>query len=291
MPVAEVDGLEISYEIIGTGEQSWVITPGGRFSKDTGGVRELAEQLAAAGRQVLIWDRPNCGASQVCFTGENESAMQADHLAGLLRSLGMTPAVIVGGSGGARVSLLTAARHPDVAAAVAVWWITGGVYGLMGLALVYEGASVDAAIRGGMEAVAELPEWAEQIERNPSNRQRILDQDRKAFIEQMERWMLVYCPKPGELVPGLPDEQARSMNLPSLVFRSGVSDPHHRRETSERLAELLPHSELVEPPWGDTEWNERSAGARASAGEVGLFVGWPALAPQLLKFADSRLSG
>ena len=63
--------------------------------------------------------------------------MQADSLAGLLRALDMAPAVIVGGSGGARVSLLTAARHPDAAAKLAMLWISGGVYGLMLLATHY----------------------------------------------------------------------------------------------------------------------------------------------------------
>ena len=76
MPYAHVNDLDISYELIGEG-RPWVITPGGRFSKDDGGIRELAETLAAAGNQALIWDRPNCGASQVCFTGESESTMQA----------------------------------------------------------------------------------------------------------------------------------------------------------------------------------------------------------------------
>ena len=42
--------------------------------------------------------------------------MQADALAGCCEHLDMAPAVIAGGSGGARVSLLAAARHPDVAA-------------------------------------------------------------------------------------------------------------------------------------------------------------------------------
>ena len=48
-----VNGLGIEYEIIGTGEPA-VVTPGGRFSKDTPGVRELAAALAAAGKRVLI---------------------------------------------------------------------------------------------------------------------------------------------------------------------------------------------------------------------------------------------
>ena len=106
---------------------------------------------------MLIWDRPNCGASDVCFEGSSESAMQADALAGLLTHLDMTPAIIAGGSGGARVSLLTAARHPETAAGLAIWWISGGVYGLLSLATHYCGGSVQAAWTHGMEAVADLP--------------------------------------------------------------------------------------------------------------------------------------
>ena len=58
------------------------------------------------------------------------------------------------------------------------------------------------------------------------------------------------------------------------------SDPHHTRETSERVAALLPNARLVEPPWNDEEWNER----RAAATE-GLFVRWPRLVPQLLEWS------
>src|SRR4051794_38932105 len=185
MATATFDGLTISYEVIGEG-RPWTITPGGRFSKDSPGVRELAQALAATGNQVLIWDRPNCGESDVCFTGDSESAMQADTLAALLRHLDMTPAIITGGSGGSRVSLLTAARHPDVAAGVAMWWISGGVYGLMVLGTHYCGGSIAAAWNGGMQAVADLDEWAEVQQRNPRNRQLLLDQDPKQFIATME---------------------------------------------------------------------------------------------------------
>src|SRR5438477_11583979 len=133
MATAMVNGLNISYEVIGDGDRPWTITPGGRYSKDSPGIRQLAEALAANGNRVLIWDRPNCGASDVCFDGETESDMQADALAGLLTHLDMTPAVIIGGSGGSRVSLLTAARHREIAAGLALWWISGGNYGLMSI--------------------------------------------------------------------------------------------------------------------------------------------------------------
>jgi pimeloyl-ACP methyl ester carboxylesterase len=283
MATAMVDGLTIAYEVIGEEGQPWVITPGGRFGKDTPGVRELAQELANAGNRVLIWDRPNTGASDVCFTGASESAMQADALAGLLVRLDLAPAVIAGGSGGSRVSLLTVAGHGDVAAGLAVWWISGGILGLIALGYHYCYGSILAAWQGGMDAVVELPEWQDVLERNPGNRQRFLDQDPNQFIATFEDWMRVYCPCGDELVPGLADDDARALDLPAVVFRSGASDAHHTRVTSERVAELLPNAQLLEPPWGDREWIERQA-----EHDKGLFVRWPFLASQLLDWARDR---
>ena len=85
-------------------------------------------------------------------------------------------------------------------------------------------------------------------------------------------------------MPGLTDADARTMDLPALVFRSGESDPHHTRATSEAVAELLPQARLVEPPWGDREWIER----QDARGE-GLFARWPRLAPQLLEWQAATL--
>lgn len=287
MPMAEIDGLEIAYDVIGDkGAQPWVLTPGGRFSKDYGGVREVAESLANHGRRCLIWDRPNCGASSVSFDGPPESVLQADALAGLLRHLEMAPAVIIGGSGGARVSLVTAGRHPDVAEKLAVWWISGGPYGLMSLGVHYCGNSIVAAWQHGMEAVADLPEWAEVVERNPRNRDRFLAMDRDAFVRTMEQWMLAYYPRDDELVPGIKNDQVRTMDLPALVFRSGDSDVHHTRETSEKLAALLANGSLAQPPWGDTEWVERMG---ASASGESLFARWPRLVPLLVEWVDDGI--
>ena len=193
MPTATINGLSLAYEVVGDSGQPWVITPGGRFTKESPGVRQLAEALAEQGNKVLIWDRPNCGASDVCFEGSSESAMQADALAGLLTHLDMTPAVIAGGSGGARVSLLTAARHPETAAGLAIWWISGGVYGLISLATHYCGGSVQAAWTHGMEAVADLPEWAEV--------QRVLPliEEKLAPFNAKPHWAKVFTMPPARL--------------------------------------------------------------------------------------------
>jgi pimeloyl-ACP methyl ester carboxylesterase len=283
----KVEELSLAYELFGDGGRPWVITPGGRFSKDYPGVREFAVALAEMGNRVLIYDRPNTGASDVCLTGSTESAMQADALAALVTHLDLAPAVIAGGSGGARVSMLTAARHPEVAAGLAVWWISGGVYGLMTLGMTYCGESILAAWNGGMEAVVALPKtalgnWQEVMERNESNRQRLLDQDPREFITTMERWMMAYCPCGDDLVPGLPNDVARTMDLPAVVFRSGASDANHTRATSEAVAAGLPNAQLREPPWGDREWVDSKIGHR--------FDNWHRLAPILDEWANKSLA-
>ena len=286
MPVAELDGIEIAYELVGEG-QPWVLTPGGRFTKEVGGLPEMARALADTGKQVLTWDRPNCGASSVVFRGRSESEVQAEVLGALLRHLDLGPTVIAGGSGGARISLLTAARNPDVTAGLAMWWISGGVPGLLQLANYYCMPSADAAWHGGMEAVAQLEQWQEVQDSNPGNRARFLAMDRQEFLDVMDRWALAYCPCDDALVPGLDDDDVARLAVPILVFRSGASDMSHTRTTSETLAAGLPGAELVEPPWGDAEWNER----RAAVEQAGsLFVRWPRLVPQLVEW-ENRMIG
>ena len=44
MPIAEINGLSLAYEVVGETGQPWVITPGGRFTKESPGVRQLARR-------------------------------------------------------------------------------------------------------------------------------------------------------------------------------------------------------------------------------------------------------
>ena len=275
----DVNGLSIGYEVIGSGSKTAIITPGGRFPKETPGVRDLAEQLAKNDYKTVIWDRPNCGESDVCFDAESESILNADTLVGLLKALDMAPALVIGGSAGSRVSLLAALRHPDAVRKLAVLWITGDAIGLAGLVNVYCGSLQTPAKIGGMEAVAEVPEMAELIRRNPGNRERILSQDVEGFCATMQRWGATFLPEPGSPVPGLRPDDYKTIAMPVLVFRSGQSDPHHPRYTSEQVHALLPNASLAEPPWGDREWIDRMLD---QAG--GLFKSWGQLAPQLAEF-------
>ncbi len=96
----EVRGGVVVFEFVGpeSGEVV-VLTPGGRFSKDYGGVHELAYALADGGKRVLLWDRPNCGRSDVQLYGRTESHMRAETLGLLLRQLDVDRVVAAGGSG------------------------------------------------------------------------------------------------------------------------------------------------------------------------------------------------
>lgn len=282
MATIDIGGIGIAYQLIGQGPRTAVITPGGRFSKDTPGVRDLAQKLAEGGLRVLIWDRPNCGESDVAFVGASESTLNADTLAGLLRALDLAPAMLVGGSAGSRVSLLTAERHPAVVERLFLLWLSGSMVSLAALAAHYCHDSLAAAAMGGMSAVAALPSWAEPLARNPGNRARLLAQDPDTFMETMKRWAEAFIPSGDSPIPGTSAARLKALDIPTLVLRSGVSDIHHPRETSEAVHRLIPKSQIAEPPWGDREWLERMQ----NAGQ-GLFSRWPLLAPQILAFARS----
>jgi pimeloyl-ACP methyl ester carboxylesterase len=281
MAKVKINGLEIAYEIIGSGTQTIAITCGGRFSKDAPGLRELAQKLAEADYKVLIWDRINTGESDISFDAETESILNADALAGLLRAIDFGPTLLMGGSAGARVSMMVAIRDPDVVSGLFLMTISGGALGLGFLAAFYHMESAIAAETGGMEAVASAPTWTEQMARNPRNRQKMLSQDRDQFVETMKRWADAFFPKSGCPVPGLTPEDLAKIKVPTYVIRSDKSDVHHTRETSETVARMIPGAVLIESPWGEGGWN------KALVQEGGIFKLWPDLAPQISELAQS----
>jgi hypothetical protein len=85
--VMEINGGNVVYEILGKEGDFIALTPGGRFSKDIPGLRPLANALVKGGYRVLLWDRPNCGKSDVQFYGKSESHMRAETLHALINGL------------------------------------------------------------------------------------------------------------------------------------------------------------------------------------------------------------
>lgn len=285
MPKIDVGGIGVAYELLGhEGDPAIALTPGGRFTMDVPGLREMAQGFVAAGRRVLIYDRPNCGLSDACLLGESESEMQAEALSALIRKLDLGPVVIAGGSGGGRVSMLAAARDPEICSHLALWWISGDPIGLMQLATYYCGEAGTLASVGGMEAVLKATSWAENLAKSEQAREFIRTHDADKFIAVMQKWAAAYAPSPVSPVPGMSQRDFARLTMPTLVFRSGRSDLSHTRATSEWVHRLVPHSLMLDPPWNDDEWNYRSAETRSGTDGNTLFRSWPRLVPLILDF-------
>jgi len=74
---------------------------------------------------------------------------------------------------------------------------------------------------------------------------------------------LASTPRRRGLIPGLRDADARRLDVANagLPFRDDRPQSSEGRRRRNWPA-LLPGAQLVEPPWPDSEWNERSS-ARA----------------------------
>ena len=86
MPVAQIRGIQVNYDVLGNAGPWVALAPGGRVGMP--GIREMAESLAGKGYRVLIFDRRNCGASDVGISGgASEFEEWADDLYELFRQL------------------------------------------------------------------------------------------------------------------------------------------------------------------------------------------------------------
>ncbi len=283
--VTEINGGNVVYEILGDTGEFIALTPGGRFSKDIEGLRPLAEELVKGGHRVLLWDRPNCGKSDLQFYGQSESHMRAETLHALITGLGIGPCVIAGGSGGARDSILTTIMYPEIATKLVTWNIVGGVYGSFVLGSYYLVPSILAVRSLGIKGLLGVDEWKERIAENPANADRIMAMDADEFLTVMLRWLNAFVPKAGQAIPGVDDELFGTIKVPTLIIRGGENDWDHPKRTSLEVNCLIKGSTLIDPPWPEDAW-ERAGEDRAS-GKVtrfNMFDTWVQAAPAILEF-------
>lgn len=274
-----IDGVHLDYELLGpAGAPVVVLTPGGRFSKDVKGLPELGAKLAETGLRVLLWDRPNCGASDLHFAGASEAAMQASFLVRLVRMLDLGKVALVGGSAGSRVSLFAAREAPDMVSHLLLCWISGGLISMMRLGSYYCCEPAEEAALKGMEAVAAMPIWQQQLAANPRNRDHMLGLDAAAFVAQMERWAQGYIPSPETPVGGMTNADFAKLTMPTLVLRGSPRDLYHPAWVCEQVAECLPQARLVDPPWDIDVFAQRMNDG------TGLFSDWPMLEDLIVDF-------
>jgi hypothetical protein len=162
------------------------------------------------------------------------------------------------------------------------WSIVGGVFSTMNLAGVYVLPNITTARVMGMEALSEMPEWKKLIEANPRNRERLLSMNKDEFVETMLRWLNAFVPKPGQTIPGVPDEDFEKVKVPTLILRGGENDIDHPKRTSFEVHCLIKGSRLVNPPWPEDAW-ERAVEAMFR-GKGHIFDPWVQAAPLILDF-------
>ena len=229
-----VDGIELGYEITGSGTPI-VWLQGARSPRHL--MRPIAEPLVAKGYQCLLYDRRNCGESDILIAGEkSEQEIWVDELAGLVRELNLGPAYFGGWSAGCRVAILTAIRYPELVKGLLLGWVTGGQEAATRLANEYYGQFIKAAKEGGMEAVTKMPFFADRIKANPGNEQRLLAMDPARFIEVMAGWER-YFTEAGDL-PGDRRHRGRPRRYHSTHLHRGG---RRRRPPDEGCAGPPPH--------------------------------------------------
>ena len=243
MPQATIRGVEINYEMLGE-RGPWVaLQPGGRRGLE--GVKPLGQKLAEAGHRVLVYDRRNCGASGISFDGGTaENEVWAEDLHELLLQVDAAPAFIGGSSSGCRLALLAALRHPADVRGLLLWRVTGGTFAAQRLAQNYYTQFIEAAERGGMEAVCRTEHFGELIASNPANRARLLSIGIERFIAVMKAWRQAFNEGADHPVIGISPAELRSMTMPACIIPG--NDRTHPREPGQVAHRLMPNAEYHE---------------------------------------------
>jgi pimeloyl-ACP methyl ester carboxylesterase len=113
-----VRGVTLHVERRGRGAPLLLVHGGG---EDAAMLASQADALAAAGYEVVTYDRRGTGRSgREDWPGQG-ATQHADDAAALLQSLGLAPATVVGVSSGGVIALELAARHPDAVGRVVAW--------------------------------------------------------------------------------------------------------------------------------------------------------------------------
>jgi pimeloyl-ACP methyl ester carboxylesterase len=249
---AEVDGLEVHYKLAGEGEPAFVLLHG--FAASAFSWRKVTEPLGGLG-YVIAFDRPAFGLTERPmpdeWSGENPYSpeAQSDLTIALMDELGVEKAVLVGHSAGGTIAAFTALRHPGRVEALiledAAIYTQGGTPGWVRPLLL-----TPQMRRLGPVLVRSIARWGEGvIERAWDDPEKITLELLSGYKKPLEAenwdralWEFTLASHPLGLGARL-----QEITVPVLVV-SGDNDRIVPTEESVRLAEELPHAELVVIP-------------------------------------------
>jgi pimeloyl-ACP methyl ester carboxylesterase len=263
MPTAVIDGLEVYYEIQGSGSPLLMFAPGGFDAtidkwvvasawKDINALEVLAQE-----HRVIVYDRRESGKSggRVERLGWASYTQQAK---ALLEYLNIDSAHVLGGCMGCSVALAFGARYPQATRTLLLHWPVGGyrwkVNGLDRFQRHYNFAKAQ-----GLKGVVERAQTGKSFWSDPESGPwaSVIARDRQfadSFAAQdLERYLgIVITSGRGffdrDTATGPEPEEVMGIKAPALIIPG--DDPSHATSGAHYLRECLPNNEFwnVMPP-------------------------------------------
>lgn len=250
MPIANIRGVNLRYDVIGADGPFVTLITGGRRGFDE--FIPLAEKVAAHGYRVLLHDRRNTGASGILMAADDvEEAVWADDLNELLHHLDAAPAFIGGSSSGARTALMFGLRHPETARGLLLLRVSGGAFAAQRLPEAYYEQFIRIAREGGMEAICDTPEYGERIAANSDNRARLMAMSAAEFIDVQTRLRDLFVAGADLPVFGVTEAELNSIRIPTVVIPG--NDKVHDSSSGRAVHAMIPDSEMHVLPMEDQD--------------------------------------
>jgi len=250
MPVSNIRGVNINWQVIGSDGPWLTMITGGRRGHDE--FIPLAQKIAKAGYRVMLHDRRNTGASDMRIEGDQgEEVPWTGDLYELLRQQNALPAFIGGSSAGARTSILFYLRHPQAVRGLLLLRVTGGAFAAERLPENYYGQFIRAAEAGGMDAVLATEAWQERITANPRNGEYLRKLPAQKFIEVFKAWNEIFVAGAHHPVMGVTETELQSIKVPTLVIPG--NDKTHSSASGLTAHKLIPGSEMHRLPITDQD--------------------------------------
>jgi pimeloyl-ACP methyl ester carboxylesterase len=257
MPVATIDGIATRYEVVGSGPPLLMYAPGGFNavveSWSTQGVYagiKLLDHLPRA-FTCIAFDRRECGQSG----GRIECVTWACYVAqgkGLLDHLGIKRACLMGGCMGCAPVAAFAVAHPEMVAALVLYWPVGGPKYRMSSHRRFA-QHLDFVASDGLEGVAALVAgdgkpfgaeprggpWASVIKRDPAFAAAFSAQNPDEYTGICAAMRDALFDR--DTAPGAEPEDLMHVEVPTLIVPG--HDDAHATSAARYLEECLPQSD------------------------------------------------
>ena len=248
MPRAQTNGIELEYDHFGSPSDPTVLLVSGLGAQMITFYEPFCTGLAERGYHVVRFDNRDVGLSTKIEDGTSYALEDmADDTAGLLDTLGVDAAHVVGVSMGGMIAQTFAIRHPQrVRTLTSIMSTTGapGVGGAteaaMGRLLVKAGDSRDERVASSFETSRVIWGDTEQFpfEEDLARWRAEHSVDRAYYPEGTARQMLAIR------ATGDRTEQLRRLQVPTLVIH-GTNDPLVQPSGGHATAEAIPGAELL----------------------------------------------